>query len=142
MNFNVSKALGLNQLVDVNINSFLILEGKEYELEQFRINFSQEVDHKGRPQTETQGGQFHLMITNAADFKLYDWAKRETKKKDGSVIFKTDSQGTILDISFENASCIRLDYQVNSLLGSKTSLTISPERISIGRFTHDNRWKK
>ena len=59
-----------------HIVSKFILEGKSYEVEDFKISFSQAVDFKGQPQHEMLGGQLYLTLTQAADDNLYFKIKR------------------------------------------------------------------
>jgi hypothetical protein len=47
------EALGLT---DMSVNAKLILNGKEYEIETFDIQFRQPFDYKGEPQREVKGG--------------------------------------------------------------------------------------
>lgn len=39
--------------IDANLTAWFILDGKEYEMDQFNISFGQSVDHKGQPQRTT-----------------------------------------------------------------------------------------
>jgi len=47
------EALGLN---DTSVDAKLILNGQEYEIETFSIQFHKSFDYKGEPQREVKGG--------------------------------------------------------------------------------------
>ena len=51
--------------VDSDLTAWFILDGQEYEMSRFDINFAQSVDHKGQPQDEVRGGIMSI-ITNAS----------------------------------------------------------------------------
>lgn len=40
-------------LVEAGVTLHLIVDQKEYEVEQFKVGFTQSTDHKGEPQAET-----------------------------------------------------------------------------------------
>ena len=40
--------------VDSDLTAWFILDGQEYEMSRFDINFAQSVDHKGQPQDEVR----------------------------------------------------------------------------------------
>jgi len=117
-----------------------ILDGKDYQIENFKINFHQPSDFKGQPEHEVKGGQLHITIPQLADNNLYLWAKKSTLVKSGEVVFQTDLGISVLKINFANAYCINLTREVNSRTGGKTSLVISPETLSINGVTHENVW--
>ncbi|MDR2915262.1 MAG: type VI secretion system needle protein Hcp [Tannerella sp.] len=119
-----------------------VLDGKKYEIEQFRISFVQPTDYKGQPQHEIMGGQILIKITQIPDDNLYLWAKKAIQLKSGQVLFQTDLGITVLKINFTNAYCISLTREINAYNGTSTSLIISPENVSMNGVEHDNFWPK
>lgn len=117
-----------------------ILDGKEYKVDGFKVGFSQEIDYKGQPQHETQGGQIYLKLDHAADNTLFEWAKESTMLKSGAILFKTELSSPVLQVEFDNAYCIGLTRSIHVKDGTKTSLIISPERIEINGIKHRNYW--
>jgi predicted metallo-beta-lactamase superfamily hydrolase len=73
-----------------NINGKFILDGKEYDIETFKVKFSQPVDYKGQLQHEIKGGQLMVTITQNADNNLFLWAKTSTMRKCRQILFQTD----------------------------------------------------
>jgi hypothetical protein len=140
---NISSLLsGLFEQIDANIDATLVLDGKEYEVEHFNINFSQGIDYKGQPQNETRGGQLFVVLTQSVGYNVYDWAKREDKRKDGKILFQSQTRGTVLEIIFSNAVCTKFAKKVSAFAGTKTSLIISPAKVTLNGITHDNRWRE
>jgi hypothetical protein len=125
-----------------HIEVYFILDGKKYQVEDFHISATQDIDHKGQPQSEVNGGKLVIALPQMADNNLYMWAKKSTLLKNGQVLFQTDMGMTILEISFENAYCISLSRSVSNIMGASTRLLISPERISINGIEHENIWRK
>ncbi|MFV0364865.1 MAG: type VI secretion system tube protein TssD [Suipraeoptans sp.] len=120
----------------------LFLDGKEYEVAYFDIFFSQDVDHKGKPQHEVGGGLFKVVLKDTISDSIYDWAKRSTKKKSGKIIFSKELVSSDIIILFEDAYCISLTRQIDSFTGTTTTLIISPKTISLNNILHDNGWKE
>ncbi len=119
-----------------------ILDGKKYEIEQFKISFVQPTDYKGQPQHEMKGGQILIKITQIPDDNLYLWAKRSILLKSGQILFQTDLGITVLRINFTDAYCISLSRDINAYNGTSTSLIISPEIVKLNGVEHDNFWPK
>lgn len=127
--------------VDANIEAVFILDGKEYDVEHFFISFDQSVDFKGQPQHETRGGQFNIVLTQAADSAIYNWAIKSTLKKDGVLKFLSKTQGTVLEASFVNARCVKLTRTIDAFSGTRSNLTIAPEKVNLNGILHDNQWR-
>lgn len=130
----------LDLLPLAHINAKFILDGKNYDVEHFKIGLVQPTDYKGQPQHELQGGQINITLSHIADDNLYQWAKTSTLRKGGTVLFQTDLGMTILRVVFVNAYCINLSREIDSVKGSTTTLTISAENINLNGFEHDNFW--
>lgn len=137
---NLSNITNLYERVDSKVESFLVLEGQEYEVQGFQIFFGQEIDHKGQPQAETKGGQFSLTLTESINDTIYDWAKTPSRLKTGFVKFVTESSGTVFQIDFINAACISLTRKINAFSGTETMMVVSSDKIVINEITHNNRW--
>lgn len=116
------------------------IDGKDYDIEQFKVDFVQPTDYKGQPQHEIKGGRLYVAMTQGADDNLYNWAKASTKLKDGVILFQTDLGMTVLEISFMNAYCINLSRKVNAMTGTVTSMVIAPEEVYLNGVRHDNYW--
>jgi hypothetical protein len=142
MALNFTSLSNIFTQIDTHVEAKFVLDGKEYDVEHFGINFSQEVDHKGQPQHETGGGQISITLTQSVGDNIYDWAKRANKQKDGKILFQSKTEGTVLNVIFTNANCTKLTKTIDAFCGTKTSITISPEKVSLNGITHDNKWRK
>ena len=118
------------------------LEGKEYTVDGFKVGFTQDIDYRGQPQHETQGGTIYLRLYQAAEDTLFEWAKRSTMLKSGMIVFETEISNPVLRVEFTNAYCIGLTRSIHARTGTKTSLIISPEIIVLNGIDHNNFWKK
>lgn len=139
MNFNLPGLNNFFPLVDSLIECEFVLDGKTYSVEQFQLQFQQEIDHKRQPQHETKGGQFTLTLTESVSYNVLIWAKKANERKNGSVLFKKAASGTVLRIEFVNAHCVALRRKINNQTGTTTTLVIAPEKISLNGTTLDNR---
>ena len=118
----------------------LVLEGTEYIVDGFQMEFRQPIDFKNQPQHEITGGQMMITIPQVADKNLYLWAKTSTMLKSGELFFRTDLGMTVMKIKFENAYCIQLLRELSDGMGTKTNMIISPEQVSINEVDHVNHW--
>lgn len=123
-----------------HINAYFELDGKQYQVERFNINFSQPSDFKGQPQHEIKGGLLNITIPQLADDNLYLWAKKANLLKSGQVLFQTDLGISVLRINFTNAYCVNLSRVIDSRTGSETTIVIAPEIITMNGVEHDNKW--
>lgn len=125
--------------IDSDLTAWFILDGKEYELSQFNINFYQSVDHKGQPQDETRGGRMSVSLTQALPDSIYRWAMSSIPKS-GAVVFRSKTANSPLKIEFMNAYCVNFQRLVCNSAGINTVLDISPEEILINGISFDNHW--
>ena len=128
-------------LVDADTNGWLIVDGREYEIVQFDIDFAQSVDHKGQPQSEVRGGRIFVTLNEAVPDSMYHWAMK-TQAKNGEVVFKSQTGSAPLKVEFTNAYCTDFCRKVDAYSGLKTGLVISPEKIMINGMEFDNHWVK
>jgi hypothetical protein len=118
----------------------LVLDGETYEVETFKITFSQPIDYKNQPQHETLGGQLMITLAQAADNNLYAWGKTSTLRKNGQVLFQTDLGMTVMKIDFQDAYCVTLSRKTNAMTGTLTTLMIAPKIVTMNGVEHDNFW--
>lgn len=128
--------------IDSSIDVSFIVDGDEYEVQQFKIGFHQPVDSiKNQPEGEVRGGQMMLLLSQTVKSNIYAWALKPWTKKTGAVILKTGTSGVIFEIAFTNAYCIKFHRSVNSLgQGLNTTLILSPEKVSVNGIEFDNCW--
>lgn len=117
----------------------LSMEGRNYEIERFKINFSQGIDLKGQPQEETNGGIVEFSITNLPDELFNKWMIRETDVKDGIFVFEQGDQNSPLKISFSEAYCINMAIRTSLGRGLYTDYIISANEIDLnGKWLYKN----
>jgi len=123
----------------------LFLLNKEYILEDFAINFSQELDGKGNPDGFSRGGIMTLTLSNPPDYSVNEWMCRENLLRDGEIRFLSSEikikSGAELIISFTEAHCVRYEKSIREE-GLFTKLMISPRYVKIGNEEFLNRWKE
>lgn len=134
-----NNAIGLFQ-PDANLEVFLILNGKEYELSQFNCDFIQHTDIKGEPQSEIKGGKLIVTIEQFPDNQIFYWAINQWSKRNGEVVFRNKTASAPLKISFKNAYCVNLQQTISNSIGVSTSFVISSEELYLNDNLFDNGW--
>lgn len=121
------------------ISLSLVIDGNRYEIEQFRLNFSQGVDQKGEPQEETNGGIVEFSIASLPDKILNRWMLKETELKDGMFIFEQGAQNSPLKVKFTDAYCIGMATRTRPGRGLYTEYVISANEIDLnGKWLYKN----
>ena len=125
--------------IDSDLTVWFILDGKEYEVEQFSVSFGQGVDYKGQPQDETRGGQIMLLLSEAVPNNIYKWAMTSTPK-DGMIEFRSKTTNPPLKVEFVNGYCVNFDRTIDEGTGLSTSMMISAEEVTINGINMENHW--
>lgn len=96
----------------------LKIESKEYNILECEYEFTQAVDHTGRPTDRTRGGLINIVIEAPADSNLvlHEWMRDKDSVKDGTITLTVnqdyvDSKKTI---QFKDAYCVRLYEYFNN----------------------------
>jgi hypothetical protein len=127
---------------DGNLNVYFECFGKEYEVKQFSMSFSQPVDGKGEPQSEIHSGTLMLALSTIPDANLLRWATNDTLRQNGSIVFKNETETPALRIEFRDGACVGLGQNVNFGSGCLTSFSVSSPEIIINGMSIDKNWVK
>ena len=127
---------GLNKGINNKI-PFQALFGKEgYELLHYDYNFYQNMDDKGKANSEVRGGQFRLLIDTLPTDELIEWGMKSYKYHDGEIgICPTDQNSSMVKtIRFERAYCtdFQLSFVEDGTSFVKTMLMLTAEVIYVG----------
>jgi hypothetical protein len=125
--------------IDSDVTVWMVIDGEEYELNQFKVNFGQGIDYKGQPQNEVRGGRIMITLTQIVPNNIYKWGMTSTMKN-GEIVFRSKTTNAPLRILFENAYCVNFERDLSQSNGLSSTLIISPEYININGFNFDNHW--
>ncbi len=129
----VAESLLNVELVDSEVKlylAFLSDPGKQYEISEFDISFSQPTDHKGQPQQEINGGLIEFSIRELPDDTLNRWMLNSTLKMSGIFSFERKAQNSVLKVAFTDSYCVSYN-KVITTGGALTCFRISPESVNI-----------
>lgn len=121
---------------------FLFRE-KKYILEEFDIDFRQDINEKNQPDSEVYGGLITITISEPPSENLTAWMMNLQEKRDGEFRFLVNSakivEGAALQISFKEAYCVSYQKVIHPIgAGLLTTLIISPKTIKIGNEEFEN----
>lgn len=123
-----------------------LFKGQTYIVEEFDLNFKQDVDSKGRPDSSVYGGQMTITMSDLPDENINQWMMDSYKKEEGEFRFFANEgkiqEGALLQIRFKDAYCIDYQKTINPRgNGVLTTLIISPRYLNIGAEEFENSWK-
>ncbi|MDR2148869.1 MAG: hypothetical protein LBE91_20710 [Tannerella sp.] len=135
-----------NKKLPDRIIKFFFMDNS-YILEEFSIDFQQEINKKGRPDGLPTGGVMELTFAGAPDYYINEWMLREELKRNGEIRFFSGklkvTGGADLIITFEDAYCVDYKKHVHTLKGGLfTTIRISPRSVKIGEEEFENKWKR
>lgn len=121
--------------------------GKKYVVEEFDLDFVQDVNSKGKPDSPVYGGKLIVTISDIPDENINLWMMDCYQKQDGEFRFFTNEgkiqEGALLHILFKDAYCIDYQKVMNPKgAGVLTTLVISPRYLRIGNEEFENNWRK
>ncbi|MBF0576903.1 type VI secretion system tube protein TssD [Dysgonomonas sp. GY617] len=119
---------------------------KKYILEEFDLEFRQDVNEKNKPDSDTYGGILTLTFSETPDQWINLWMMNPYEKRDGEIRFLTNeskiTEGAALIITFQDAYCISYQKTLNPKgAGTLTTLIVSPRKIKVGTEEFENKWK-
>ncbi len=123
-----------------------LFRGKKYILEEFDLEFRQDVNDKNKPGSEVYGGIITLTISETPGEQINVWMMNPYEKRDGEFRFLANEskivEGAVLHITFKEAYCISYQKVMNPKgAGLLTTLIISPCKLQVGREEYENKWK-
>lgn len=119
---------------------------KKYILEEFDLEFRQDVNEKNKPDSDTYGGILTLTFSETPDQWINLWMMNPYEKRDGEIRFLTNeskiTEGAALIVTFQDAYCISYQKTLNPKgAGTLTTLIVSPHKIKVGTEEFENKWK-
>ena len=120
--------------------------GKKYIVEEFDMDFRQDVDSGGNPDSPVYGGKITVTISDVPDDNINWWIMDSFKKHDGEFRFLANDgmirEGALLQIQFKDAYCVDYQKTMNPQgAGVLTTLVISAHYLRIGNEEFENKWK-
>lgn len=122
----------------------LELDNQVFNVLEFNVNFTQNVDNNGKPSNKTKGGQIRLLIETTQTDLFSDWMVSFTSVKDGKIIFyRRDAMSTMKNVSFSKGYCISLQKSFNNVgtIPMTTEILITSNEIKLGNTLFENNWK-
>lgn len=89
--------------------SKLYVDGREYNVLEFNINFKKDIDTASKPIGNSKGGIINMTIEATHDSLFLSWMLNGDLAKDGKIVFyRRDALSKMKELVFEKAFCI--DY--------------------------------
>jgi hypothetical protein len=127
--------LGLN---DTSVDARLYLNGKEYPIDTFSIEFQESFDFKGEPQEEVKGGLLSVGFNQVTDDQLNYWIFHPEVYYSGSVVFASASRiaNPVIIIEFFEGRCAKYSKNISPSLS--LNITITARKIKVNGMEHKN----
>jgi len=134
-----SKIEEILDLNDTSVDAKMILNGIEYSIDAFDIQFQQSFDFKGEPQREVKGGLLSITLNSVVDEQLNYWMFHNKVYYSGSIVFASFSRiaSPVMTINFVDGRCAEYSKHVGHSSIS-LRLVITADEISINGMFHRN----
>ncbi|WP_156032909.1 type VI secretion system tube protein TssD [Prevotella sp. 10(H)] len=124
-----------------------LFKGKQYIVEEFDLDFKQDVSDSGKPNSFPYGGQMAITISDIPDDNINSWMMDTHRTQDGEIHFLSNEgmirEGALLQIHFKEAYCVNYRKVMNPKgSGVLTTLVISPRIIKMGNEEFRNSWSE
>lgn len=118
---------------DVSLSAGMLLGNTLYPLQSFEMEFTQEIDHKGEPQSSVLGGVATVALYSLPDESLNQWL-RSNDERDGRFLFGDEQVGYPLSMNFKKACCSGYFVEVRNFTDDNITarLNIVPKSIDFG----------
>lgn len=123
--------------------SKLTIDGEEYNVLEFNINFKQEIDNTSKPTGNAKGGIIKMIIEATKDTNFLSWMLNGDLTKDGKIIFyRRDAMSKMKELTFTKAFCIGYDEQFTSTTEVPMKITIElvSKELTFGDAKFSNNW--
>ena len=114
------------------------IESIEYEILECEYEFTQAVDHTGRPTDRTRGGLINIVISSPgdSDTQLHQWMRDKDTIKDGTISLTINYKNKECQktIEFKDAYCVRLYeyFNDNNSVQMYLKMSIMPGTVKFG----------
>lgn len=119
------------------------VDGEEYNVLEFNIDFKQGTDTTGKPIGDPKGGSIKLIIEATQNTKFLSWMLNSELTKDGKVIFyRRDALSKMKELDFKKAFCINYHEQFTSTtdIPMKITLELIAKELTFGDAKFSNNW--
>jgi hypothetical protein len=119
------------------------LDGETYNVLEFDLHITQEVDHNGKPQTIAQGGNIRLVVESTKSVDFMKWMISSTQTKNGKItFFRRDAMSKMKELKFEKAFCVNFheSYRANNEVPMQIELLLSAKDIDFSGAVLGKPW--
>lgn len=123
--------------------SKLHIDGEEYNVLDFNIDFKQEMDSTCKPTGNTKGGVMKIIIEATQNSLFLSWMLNSDLTKDGKIVFyRRDALSKMKDLTFEKAFCIGYNEQFCSTtdVPMKITMELVAREMTFGDAKFSNNW--
>ncbi|MCV9928754.1 hypothetical protein OIU83_13875 [Flavobacterium sp. LS1R49] len=121
----------------------LQIDGEEYNILDFNINFKQETDTTTKPTGNAKGGIIKMTIQADHSTNFLSWMLSSDQSKDGKITFyRRDAMSKMKELTFEKAFCIGYEEQFSSTndIPMKITMEIVSREMAFGEAKFLNDW--
>ncbi len=123
--------------------SKLHIDGLEFNVLEFNINFTQELSKSGKPSGQAKGGEIDLIIEASQETNFLAWMINSELSKDGKIIFyRRDALSKMKELTFVKAFCINYHEQFTSTteVPMKITMKLITKELTFGDAKFHNNW--
>jgi hypothetical protein len=123
--------------------SKLHMDGEDYNILDFSMEFNQESDTTGKPVGIPKGGRIKVVIEATQNTNFLSWMVDANQTKDGKItFFRRDAMSKMRELSFTKAYCLRYLEQFTSTTTVPMQITMefTAKEMTFGDTKYSNNW--
>jgi hypothetical protein len=136
---------GLNRGLSGKLSDYLKMAGVEgYELLHCDYQFYQQIDDRGKVNSEVRGGQIRLVLDTLPTEELIEWGLSRDKRHAGEIgLCSPDASESVIEkLLFEDGWCtsFNISYTEDGSSFVKTILVITAQYLTLGNSKLEKEW--
>lgn len=123
--------------------SKLHIDGEEYNVLDFNINFRQDIDTASKPTGNPKGGIINMTLEATNNSLFLSWMLSGDLTKDGKISFyRRDAMSKMKELKFVKAFCINYHEQFTSTteIPMKITMELVTKELTFGDAKFVNNW--
>jgi Hemolysin coregulated protein Hcp (TssD) len=119
------------------------MDGQTMNVLEFQCTIDQEIDKRGQPSSDPNGGQVRVILESTKSNLIIDWMLSNAVSKNGKItFFRRDAISKMREFEFNDGHCIRYDelFTSEGTIPMKVEILISAKEFIMNGSKLTRNW--